>query len=445
MAKITANVTGNAAGNIAGNVVVKHRARKLAGGVILWAALLTAGCGGQKEAAALPKAAKEGQTVQEKTVRENTPREVVLWSYYETNKQKEGLNRLVEGFNRSQKEYEARWEYRGPSSEFKKLLSIGVAEGKLPDVVLIDNPDMRKYVELGIFEDITEHVEQEYDLAEFYPEVISSVRYGGRYYGMPFCCNNVGLIYNKDMFREAGIKPPKDWDEFLQAAEIMTADERYGFAMSAIIEEQSSFQLVPWILSTGEQMDELGGSGTVKALELIQELVERGYMSKDCINYSQVDVARKFAAGQCAMMENGPWALPLVEQAGIDFGVVRLPVDQRSIVVTGGENFGVIKGKNVDGSLALLSYCYEDKVMLGLSEQMYSLPPVRGLAVRLQEQHPVYRVFVQQMENCITRSAYSYWPRLTQALSESLYEVITGGMDPEQAARAIGSGWGREN
>ena len=364
-------------------------------------------------------------------------REVVIWSYYETKQQKEGLDRLVEGFNNRQKDYVARWEYQGPSSEFKKLLSIGVAEGSLPDVVIIDNPDMRKYVELGIFEDITRTVEADYDLTEFYPEVISSVRYDGRYYGVPFCCNNVGLVYNKDMFREAGMEPPGNWEQFLHAAEVMTTKERYGFAMSAILEEQSSFQLAPWLLSTGEDMEDLGGEGTVEALSMIKEMVDKGYMPRDCINWSQVDVARQFAAGKCAMMENGPWALPLVEEAGIDYGVVTLPVDERSIVVTGGENFGIIKGKNVDGAMALLAYYYEDDVMLRLNEQMYALPPVRRLAVRLQESNPAYQVFAQQMEHCITRSAYLYWPKITGVLSESLYGVIVGGTSPEEAADDI--------
>lgn len=162
-------------------------------------------------------------------------------------------------------------------------------------------------------------------------------------------------------------------------------------------------------------------------------------MPRDCINWSQVDVARQFAAGKCAMMENGPWALPLVEEAGIDYGVVKLPVDERSIVVTGGENFGVIKGKNVDGALALLAYYYEDDVMLRLNEQMYALPPVRRLAAKLQESNPAYQVFAQQMEHCITRSAYPYWPRITGVLSESLYGVMTGGLSPQEAADAIGS------
>ena len=400
---------------------------------ILFSLICLGGCGVQIRAPELP-----GQ--------ETGPREVVLWSYYETKQQKEGLDRLVEGFNNSQDEYMARWEYQGPSSEFKKLLSIGVAEGKLPDVVLIDNPDMRKYVDLGIFEDITQAVEGRYDLSQFYPEVLSSVQYDGRYYGMPFCCNNVGLVYNREMFREAGMEPPENWEEFLKAARAMTTGERYGFIMSAIVEEQSSFQLVPWILSTGEEMDDLGGDGTVKALALLRDMVEEGIMPKDCINWSQVDVARQFAAGKCAMMENGPWALPLEEEAGVDYGVVKLPVDQQSIVVTGGENFGVVKGKNMDGVMALMSYYYKDEVMLSLNKQMYSLPPVRHLAEKFQEKNPVYQVFVEQMDHCITRSAYSYWPKITGVLSESLYEVITGGMTPQEAAERIGSKvQGREN
>lgn len=406
-----------------GNTMGKPVCLGVGTALVLAAAFFCAACHRQ-EIAKEPEAAEKRE-------------EVVLWSYYETKKQKEGLDRLVEGFNNSQETYTARWEYQGPSSEFKKLLSIGVAEDSLPDVVLIDNPDMRKYVELGVFQDISTQVERKFELAGFYPEVIASVRYDGRYYGMPFCCNNVGLIYNKEMLRRAGVTPPADWDEFQAAARVLTTKECYGFAMSAIVEEQSSFQLVPWLLSGGDEMGSLGGEGTVKALSMFRDMVESGVMPKDCINWSQVDVARLFASGNCAMMENGPWSLPLVEAAGIDYGVTGLPVDQRRIVVTGGENFGVIKGKNVDGALALMEYYYEDEVMLDINEQMYSLPPVRRLAVKFQEENPVYQVFAEQMEQCISRSSYSYWPRITGALSEALYETITGEMPPEEAAALI--------
>ena len=369
--------------------------------------------------------------------------EIVIWSYYETQEQQAGLTKLTQEFNKSQDQYEARWEYRGPSTEFTKQLSIGTAEDQLPDMVLIDNPDMRVYVELGIFEDITEYVEENFEPEEFYPEVISSVVYDGKYYGIPFCCNNVGLVYNKKMLEEANINPPQNWEEFYIAAKTLTSKEHYGFAMSAIMEEQSAFQVLPWILSTGETVESLGGDNTEKALTMLSDLVKEGYMSKGCINWSQVDVARNFIAGECAMMENGPWALPIVEKAGIDYGIVKLPIDEKSAVVAGGENLGIMKGKNVAGALAFVSYYYEEEVMIAANEQMYALPPIRTLAEKFQEKNPTFEVFVEQMESSVSRSSYEYWPKITRSLSKGLYGIITESETPKSAANIIKEG--REN
>ena len=67
--------------------------------LVLAVSLLLNGCGGRPEAGTGKADAGAG--------------EVVIWSYYETKQQKEGLDRLVEGFNNRQKDYVARWEYRG--------------------------------------------------------------------------------------------------------------------------------------------------------------------------------------------------------------------------------------------------------------------------------------------------------------------------------------------
>ena len=91
----------------------------------------------------------------------------------------------------------------------------------------------------------------------------------------------------------------------------------------------------------------------------------------------------------------------------------------------------------MDGALALIAYCYRDDVMLEVNKQMYSLPPIPRLAVKLQEENPAFRVFAEQMEHCISRSSYSYWPQLTGVLSEALYGTITEELTPEEAAGLI--------
>lgn len=166
-------------------------------------------------------------------------------------------------------------------------------------------------------------------------------------------------------------------------------------------------------------------------------LVESGAMSKDCINWSQNDVALQLAAGKCAMIENGPWVLPLLEESGIPFGIVKLPVDRASIVVQGGENLAVMKGKNVAGALALLDYYYTDDAMLAVNATTYSLPPKRDLAFRMQEQNPVYRVFVEQMDRCVSRPGYNAWPGISPVLSKTLYNVIVGTQTPQEAAAQL--------
>ena len=58
--------------------------------------------------------------IKEERAKEEEREELVLWSYYETERQQDSMDQLVEGFNSSQDEYHLTWEYQGPMTEFKK-------------------------------------------------------------------------------------------------------------------------------------------------------------------------------------------------------------------------------------------------------------------------------------------------------------------------------------
>jgi multiple sugar transport system substrate-binding protein len=348
---------------------------------------------------------------------------LVLWSYYEVDAQQESLDQLVYEFNLSQNTYEVSWEYV-PMADFTKKLSMGFTENELPDMVIIDNPDMLSYVTFGLFEDITEYMMQKKDLQDYYPGVISSVIYDGKYYGLPFCGNNVALYYNKDLLKEEGLDPPGTWEEFSEAAKQLTKGETYGFAMCALNSEEGAFQFLPWILSTGASPTTVGNDDALRAYSLIDDLVNNGALSGDCINWTQNDVARKFISREAAMMENGPWILPMLEEAGINFGIIELPVDRQRRVVFGGENLAVIKGKNVKGAMAFLDYYNQDKVMLATCKASDAIPPKRTLSREAFLEDPYYSVFVNQMDNGISRSSYPSWKMTSNILSKALNEVV---------------------
>ena len=363
--------------------------------------------------------------------------ELVLWSYYETEVQQLSLDELTEGFNQSQDTYHLTWEYHGPMTEFNKKIAVGITQDQLPDMIIVDNPDMRRYVEQGTLEDLTEEISALENLDTYYPNVLSSVIYDGEYYGLPFCCNNAALIYNKGMLREKGLEPPKTWEEFLNCARALTDQDTYGFAMSAIEGEQSAFQILPFILSAGDTMDTIGGEGTQKAFALIQELVQSQVMSMECINLSQNDVAKRFIEGKCAMMENGSWVLPALDQAGADYGIAALPCDQTPAGVAGGENIGVLKGKNIEGAMAFLEYYNQDSVMLNTNLRANSLPPRQDMAQLMLNVRPEYQIFAQQMENCVSRSSCKDWTVITGLLSDAQYGIITGELTPREACQRI--------
>lgn len=378
-----------------------------------------AGCGSRHEREEAERAERE---------------KIVLWSYYETDAQMEALNELVRGFNLSQNVYEASWEYV-PMTDFTKRLTMAYTENALPDMALIDNPDMPACIRTGMFEDITEFLQKRKVEEEYYSSLLQTVTYDGRLYGIPFNCNNVGLIYKKDVLQEAGIgAPPATWEELEKVAARLTKGEQKGFLMSAMEGEQGAFQILPWILSAGENHHTIGGAKTVEAFEFLGRLVEEGYMTGDCINLSQTDVARMFVQGKAAMMENGPWVLPMLEEAGIDYGVSPLPARERNSVIAGGENLGILKGKNVEGAQAFFDYCMQDKVMLAFCSQSCVLPVKKNLELSDGEKFAGMSVFQEQMEQAVMRTSLPAWNSLSHTLSEAMYYMVAGEMDAAQAA-----------
>lgn len=97
----------------------------------------------------------------EKQEEENKKEELVIWSYYETQAQRDGLNKLIRDFNQYQNQYHVSWEYV-PMTGFVKGLSSAYTENKLPDMAILDNPDTPSMIRLGLFEDITEEVRLEF-------------------------------------------------------------------------------------------------------------------------------------------------------------------------------------------------------------------------------------------------------------------------------------------
>lgn len=121
----------------------------------------------------------------------------------------------------------------------KQSLDLALQNGDAPDMFV--STEIKKYSELGYIAAL-EDLPGGQDILDKYAAYIreDDNRYRGKTYSVPVAATTRGIIYNKDMFVEAGIvdengeaKPPVTYDEMREYAAKLTdkANNKYGIAL----------------------------------------------------------------------------------------------------------------------------------------------------------------------------------------------------------------------
>lgn len=366
-------------------------------------------------------------------------KEVVIWDYFETDAQKEMMQSLIDGFNASQDEYEASHVYV-PFADYEKQLTLGIASGELPDLVILDGCSMASFIQLGLFGDISD-VDINWD--EYMEGPMESTMLDGKHYGIPFATNCTALFYNKDLFDAAGIDYPDEnttWDEFHEMAKALTKDGVSGFGNAATNTDEGTFQCLQWIYTAGGSYTDIEDG--VDAYKLMQEMIEDGSWTKECVNWTQSDVNNNFMAGNLAMQQNGPWQIPGIEANAPDlnYGVTVLPKkdadSEQATSILGGENMGVVNKDDTSGAQAFLKYYDQTDVMVDAMKQYGSYPPkTEAASDTYWTDDPIQKAFLTQIDTSIPRGPSAAWPSYSSAIQTGFQEVMTSAKTPEQAAK----------
>lgn len=364
-------------------------------------------------------------------------KEVKVWDYF-TGKQQELYHELVDQYNQSQDRYKVVTEYI-PFNEVKKQLSVGAAGAALPDAVFLDNVDNASFAAMGVLEDLTGRIETWGQTDQFYDGPLSSARYDGKYYGVPFASNALALFYNKDLLRAAGLaEPPKTWSELRKAAQKTSKGQTKDFAMSAVKSEESAFQFYPFLLSSGAEFNHLQSEKAVSSLQFLTDLIKDGSMDKEVLNATQDDLARQFAAGRLAMMINGSWNIERLKEAEqLDYGITFIPKDKTFASALGGENIAVVKGKNADGAWDFITWLIDPKRLETLTAETGVFPPRKDILEKSDrwktDQH--VKAFIPIMDIASARGPSKDWPKMSEALQTALQEALSESKPPEDALK----------
>jgi multiple sugar transport system substrate-binding protein len=318
-----------------------------------------------------------------------------------------------------------------PSGEYNAKVLQAISTKTLPDVLMVNNPDLPQFAKTGALDSLSK---LKVDTSAYMPSVLGAGKYKGELYGLAPNVNTLVLFYNKKLLADAGVEVPKTWAELEAAAKALTTADHYGLAYAAAAGTEGEWTFVPFLWSNGGSQDDLTSKASQDALTYYTGLALKGYVSKSAVNWTQADAKDQFTAGKAAMMINGPWQIPaLNDMDGLDWASTTIPVPKagdKPAAPLGGELWTVPKTTpDREARAASIVQCLNSpETQLEMSLTNNTVPSNISAAEQLVKKQPEMASIVETVKSAraLTSDAGDKWPIVDTALSEAIQAVITG-------------------
>lgn len=199
---------------------------------------------------------------------------------------------------------------------YSDKINASVMSGDLPDVLTVDGPNIAAYATNGIIQPLADLTEEE--RGEYLDSILTQGTYDDKLYALGAMESSVGLYYNKDILKEAGVEVPDadhPWtrSEFLTVMEkvkpVVEKKDGYVLDMTFPVGEATIYYYAPFFWSNGgDLVDESGlqvdgifnSDKNVETIEYYKTILDNGYMSK-------VPIDNLFESGRAAFKFDGAW------------------------------------------------------------------------------------------------------------------------------------------
>jgi multiple sugar transport system substrate-binding protein len=294
---------------------------------------------------------------------------------------------------------------------YQKLLTMYTA-GQGPDVTEMTEKWVSQFAAMRALEDLAPYVEAWDKWGDFTSAARQMSRIAGSgAYLIPWGFYERALYYRADWFKEAGLKPPATFEEFLSAAEKLTnkAKGRYGYALRGASGCWDNIQL--WMLGylgSGDYFDSegkcnLNKPGAVKGLEKLAEIYKKGWASPDSITWGFNDIVGAFYSGHAAMLDQDPDTLTAVQthMAKGTYAVAPLPLGPsgKSFFQLGFAGWSMSKGtKYPKEAWKLLSFLASPETSVKFAADTGALPVARSAQKVGIYQDPIYQAWFTELD-----------------------------------------------
>ncbi|MEV6840093.1 extracellular solute-binding protein [Streptomyces sp. NPDC051133] len=216
------------------------------------------------------------------------------------------------------------------------------------------------------------------DQAKFQPNLIKQAQYQGKTYGVPLVTDTLALVYNKALFKKAGItEAPKTWDELkADAAKIDSKDKVYGYwgSTQAYYAQTFLYGEGTDTVDAGAKKITVDSAAAKKAYGTWQSTFSgQGLHKADTTADAYAHIQDAFVNGKVASIIQGPWEITNFYKGSAfkdksNLGIATVPAGStgKAGAPTGGHNLSVYAGSDKAHQDAALKFV---KFMTSASSQ----------------------------------------------------------------------------
>jgi len=340
--------------------------------------------------------------------------EITYWQYFYQTKQ-ETIDVLIDLFEKENPDIIVK-HTTFPYENYNVKVAASVPAGVGPNVINLYYGWLPLYIGAGYLQALPEDVfDPEMIEKDFFP-LVSAAKVDGKYYALPTAVRSLALIWNKDLFKEAGLDPeipPKTLDELVEYAQKLTKYDKAGNIIQEGLTTELRGQLHHWVREV--LIRQFGGKpysddnrevtyndqSGYDAFTFFTDLTEKyrvgqaGFLTDD---------VTAFKAGKAAITIDGSFRIGTLDKLEkLNYGVAELPSHNgiksnfASFWANGITSF--TEGKQLKASIKFLQFLTSDEAMELWLKNIGELPAKPSVAFTEENiNNPKYGPFIKGLE-----------------------------------------------
>ncbi len=363
------------------------------------------------------------------------------------------------------------FELYAPSEAYGQKVRASAQTSTLPDVygLLAEKKDFAAFIKAGHILNLKEYMngpeydgtgqwrdaffEKALDVNVFLPNNGLGVEPG--IYGVPIDVTTIQFLYNKDLFRKAGLDPedpPDTWEEFLEAGRALKAVGISGFvsgwgeiwmidcfASNYAMNIMGKDKVVATIRGDVPYTD----PDWIKVFSLFKEMVDEGMLASGIVTMVNKTAEQIFANGRAAFAFNGSWCVNVYKgmTPNLNYAAMMPPKanEENPMYIWGGAGASFIvnnKSPNREKAIEFLKWLTAKEQQIYLSKETNNLPANKKSLVDLP---PILSQFADDMDNTTHPNVLpvNEYSQVLEFFTKGIQSIIIGEKTPEEVARKV--------